>query len=164
VICPVRHARRASRPACGFSWRGWRAVIDIARSRCLIVRGCVSKLAYVSDGALGLCKGSFGLPRTRSVDADHDVHGVRPKLSCRLSWCAPERVSRRWCQNSATYRWSVNPVPVSARGTGGNCAKISVSDQRAGLCHHDRLGRQPDHDVHDGALTQGRGQSSCGLG
>jgi hypothetical protein len=39
-------------------------------------------------------------------------------------------------------RWSVNPVPISARGTGGNCAKISVSDQRAGLCHHDRLGRR----------------------
>ena len=27
-------------------------------------------------------------------------------------------------------------VPISARRNDRNCAKISMSDQRAGLCHH----------------------------
>ena len=91
------------------------------------------------------------LSEAQAPQPDHDVHDGAHNSGLLHIIVRSGRVSRRFRDGWFSVSISVGvktvprsaatyPVPISARGTIGNCAKISVSDHRDGLCHQDRLG------------------------
>ena len=91
----------------------------------------------------------FPRPRLRSQTTMSMT--VPQTQGCSTSSCGPGRVSRRFqmggfrCQSvSVSKQCHARGSRIQCQSVPGetirNCAKIGVSDHRAGLCHQDRLG------------------------